>query len=165
MSGGGTETPVGCEAARVAAAAAAAEEGLSGVRGLAGAPHYQGYGVAGLSPGGPSAAPPTRRRPLTGAEPQVEPRRPRVCGRLGGGDPGPGVPLFSAPGASQQRQTDPALCFLVEAPVLKVYINRFILLKFAFVLDVLFVGFVHVNLMLPHCIHLNSLLSSIHVVY
>ena len=71
------------------------EEGLSGVRGLAGAPYYQGYGVAGLSPGGPSAAPATRRRPLTRG--RAAGRAPAASGlrQAGGGGPWPGCAPFS----------------------------------------------------------------------
>ena len=123
------------------------EEGLSGVRGLAGAPHYQGYGVAGLSPGGPSAAPPTRRRAVTRG--RAAGRAPAASGlrQAGGGGPWPGCAPLSAPGASQQRQTDPAPpASLLKPPVFKVYINGFILRKLGFVFGVLFVGFVRVNI-------------------
>ena len=80
------------------------EEGLSGVHGLAGAPHYQGYGVAGLSPGGPSAAPATRRRPLTRG--RAAGRAPAASGlrQAEGGGPWPGCAPFSP------RQVPPSNC-------------------------------------------------------
>ena len=76
-------------------------------------------------------------------------RAPAASGlrQAGGGGPWPGCAPLSAPGASQQRQTDPAPpASLLKPPVFKVYINGFILLKLGFVFGVLFVGFVRVNI-------------------
>lgn len=76
------------------------EEGLARDCGLAGAPHYQGYGVVGLSPWGVPAQPQLPGGALgPGAVPQTAPP-PGGLVFVGGGVSCPVPVYFSAPGAS-----------------------------------------------------------------